>query len=269
MSNIYATSLSSVAASPVWAGSTALTIPGFAYPGGKKRIRNSIINYMPKFGGTYAEPFAGRANVFWKAATTLQFSNWWLNDIRKAPFFHTIISHGNTIHVPEHTREQFERYKVLDKAGDPAAILLEPYLTYNGAGYGASYRSPKGSPTQAGYERTLRSAHRILIQTHAKISGDDWKTVHSELREGDFALCDPPYLESTVHGYGANDLDHRELIDSLKHAPYRWILCEYYHPLYIEAFGLPFWTKDMQLCSTNFRHDGGKEKRIECLWRNY
>jgi len=75
--------------------------------------------------------------------------------------------------------------------------------------------------------------------------------------------------KSEMRAYGANDLDHRELIDSLKHAPYRWILCEYYHPLYIEAFGEPFWTKSTQLCATNFRHDGGKEKRVECLWRNY
>jgi hypothetical protein len=65
---------STVLASPTWASTTSTT-PGFAYPGGKKRIRNSFINYTPKFGGTYAEPFAGRANVFWLAATTLQFSN--------------------------------------------------------------------------------------------------------------------------------------------------------------------------------------------------
>jgi len=259
---------STVLASPTWASTTSTT-PGFAYPGGKKRIRKSIVNYMPKVGNTYAEPFAGRAATFWLAATTLPFSNWWLNDIRKAPFFHTIISHGNTIHVPEHTREQFERYKVLDKAGDPSAILLEPYLTYNGAGYGASYRPTKGAPLRHHYQNTLRRAHQILIQTQPKITAGDWKTVHSELGEGDFALYDPPYIGATVHGYGAYDLDHAEMINALKHAPYSWILCEYLHPLYIEAFGEPFWTKDMQLCATNFRIDGGKEKRVECLWKNF
>ena len=269
MSNFYATSLSSVAASPVWTGSTTSTIPGFAYPGGKKRIRNSIVSFMPKVGGTYAEPFAGRANVFWKAATTLQFSQWHLNDPRTAPFLCAIISHGNTINVPEHTRENFERYKVLDKAGDPVATLLIPYFTYNGAGFDACYRSAKGSPTQAGYERSLRSGYSILIQTQAKITAGDWKTVHSELKQGDFALYDPPYLGAKVHGYGADDIDHVEMIDALKHAPYRWILCEYYHPLYVEAFGEPFWRKDVQLCSTNFRHDCGKSRRVECLWKNF
>src|SRR5664280_3232407 len=122
---VFSQNTSTVLAYPNWASTTS-TVPGFAYPGGKKRIRNSIVSFMPKSGSTYAEPFAGRAATFWLAATTLQFSNWWLNDLRTAPFFHAIISHGNTIHVPAHTREEFERYKVLDKAGDPAAILLEP-----------------------------------------------------------------------------------------------------------------------------------------------
>jgi site-specific DNA-adenine methylase len=134
-----------------------------------------------------------------------------LNDLRTSEFFHALLSHGNTIHVPEHTRNEFELCKVAYKSGDPTSILLIPYFTYNGAGFDACYRSAKGSPTQAGYERSLRSGYSILIQTQAKITGDDWKTVHSELGEADFALYDPPYLESSVYGYGANDLDHQEL----------------------------------------------------------
>jgi hypothetical protein len=118
----------------------------------EKRIGNSIVSYMPKSGNTYAEPFAGRANGFWKAATTLQLSNWWLNDLRTSEFFHALLSHGNTIHVPEHTRNEFELCKVGYKSGDPTSILLIPYFTYNGAGFDACYRSAKGSPTQAGYE---------------------------------------------------------------------------------------------------------------------
>jgi site-specific DNA-adenine methylase len=249
--------------------STTSTAPAFAYPGGKKRLRNTIVGFMPITGGTYSEPFAGRAATFWKAATTLQFTNWWLNDLRTADFFGAILSHGHTIQVPAHTREEFGRQKIGYQNGDPASILLAPYLTYNGAGYGASYRSAKGSPTQAGYERTLRSAHNILIQTEPRITALDWKCVHAELREGDFALYDPPYIGATVHGYRSDDLDHREMIEALKHAPYRWILCEYLHESYVEAFGQPFWRKDVQLCSTNFRKDGGKEKRVECLWRNF
>jgi site-specific DNA-adenine methylase len=261
-------STSTVLASPIW-GSTTLTVPGFAWPGGKRRLRNTIVSFMPKSGGTYAEPFVGKGNVFFKAATTLQFANWWLNDLRTSNFFRALISHGNTVEVPEHTREQFERCKMAYENGDPTAVLFESYLSYNGAGYRSGYRTAKGSPTQSGYERTLRNAHNILMQVQAQITDLDWKQVHSELREGDFALYDPPYRGAKVQGYSPSDLDHEEMIDALKQAPYRWILCEYLHESYIEAFGLPFWCKDVQLCSTNFRHDAGQGRRIECLWRNY
>jgi hypothetical protein len=68
---------------PVWAGPTSA--PAFAYPGGKKRLRNTIIFFMPEAGGIFAEPFAGRGNVTLKAATMLHYSEWWLNDLRTAP----------------------------------------------------------------------------------------------------------------------------------------------------------------------------------------
>jgi len=59
------------------------------------------------------------------------------------------------------------------------------------------------------------------------------------------------------------------MVSTLKNARFRWMLREYDQPLYVEAFREPIWRKEVQLCATNFRHDGGKEKRIECLWRNY
>ena len=260
---------STILAHPNWVSSAS--IPGYAYPGGKKRLRKTIVGFMPQRGDTYAEPFAGRGNVFWLAASALQYSHWHLNDLRTAPFFEAILTHGNTIQVPEHTREEFERNKIASMYGDPIAALLEPYLTFSGAGYAAGYRSAIGSPTQAGYERTLRSAHQILIQTQPQITSLDWKCAASELGQGDFAFYDPPYLGAKVHGYGVGDLDHAELVAELKNAKYRWLLSEYHNPLYVDAFGPPFWTKNVQLCSTNFLHnrDHGRARRVECLWRNF
>jgi hypothetical protein len=46
------------------------------------------------------------------------------------------------------------------------------------------------------------------------------------------------------------------------------MLSEYEHPVYARL-GRPFWRKDVQLRTTNFRDDGGKGRRVECLWRNY
>jgi site-specific DNA-adenine methylase len=91
------------------------------------------------------------------------------------------------------------------------------------------------------------------------------------LGEDDFAYFDPPYLGAKVHGYTDSDLIHEAMIDALRKARFRWLLSEYEHPLYLEAFGQPFWRKEVQLCATNFRRndDHGRARRVECLWRNY
>jgi site-specific DNA-adenine methylase len=260
----YTDQFANVLAHPNWV-STTLT-PSFAYPGGKARLRTTIVSFMPQSIRTYAEPFVGRGNVYWKAASTVEASNWWLNDLRIASFFEYLISDGNTLIVPEHTREQFELLR--RTPDDPASILLAPYITYSGAGYPSGYRPEKGSPSQAGYERTLRRAHEILVETQPRITTLDWKLVTSELGEQDFAFFDPPYADCKVGGYKSNDINHEELVDELQRAPYRWLLSEYEHPAYARL-GSPFWRKDVQLRSTNFRDDGGKGRRVECLWRNY
>jgi len=156
---------STVLVAPDWGGTTSTIVPGFAFPGGKKRLQRPIVNYMPKSGGTYSEPCVGRGNVFWKAATILQFSHWHLNDLRTAPFLNAIISHGRTIEVPEHTRAEFELQKSACQHGDPTALLLEPYLSFSGAGYAAGFRPTKGSPLRHHYQNTLSRAHDILMYT--------------------------------------------------------------------------------------------------------
>jgi hypothetical protein len=144
---------------------TSTRIPTFSYPGGKCRLAKTIVSFMPPAVRIYLEPFAGRGNVFFRASSTLQYSQWHLNDIRMAPFFHAIITHGNTVKVPEHSRAQFELQRKANRSSDPTAILLAPYLTYSGAGYSANYRSAQGSPLRHHYQNTLRRAHQTLTTT--------------------------------------------------------------------------------------------------------
>ena len=55
------------------ASSLKFKVPGFAYPGGKVRLRKWLVSMMPREGRRYIEPFAGRGNVFWLAACALRF----------------------------------------------------------------------------------------------------------------------------------------------------------------------------------------------------
>jgi site-specific DNA-adenine methylase len=100
-------------------------MPRIPYPGGKARLAKQIISFLPREGRTYLEPFAGRGNLFWAAVEQgLRYERWWLNDIATAPFFKSILSHGNTIKVPPRSRREFEKQREAFKSDDPTAILL-------------------------------------------------------------------------------------------------------------------------------------------------
>jgi site-specific DNA-adenine methylase len=101
--------------------------PSIAYPGGKARLAEEIIALLPRHGRNYIEPFVGRGNLFWSAASAgLKYERWWLNDIATIPFFHAIKEIGDVIEVPEHSRAEYECQHAASKRGDSTALLLEP-----------------------------------------------------------------------------------------------------------------------------------------------
>jgi site-specific DNA-adenine methylase len=241
------------------------TVPAISYPGGKARMASTIVSYFPSCGNTYVEPFAGRGNVFWAAASTLQFNSWWLNDTRTAPFFEAIQAVGNTVEIPERTRAEYERHKIAVKFGDATAIIAEPYLTHSGGGYSThGARGFGGGPTQVGYQNTIRRCHRLLLQIRPLITSLDWSETVQDLGEDDFAYFDPPYIGARVGSYEPADLDHEQLVTVLENAPFRWVLSEYAQDLYLSRLGQPFHTAEMRLQGA-----AGQGRAVECLWKNF
>jgi len=116
-------------------GEHNLTIPGFAYPGGKVRIATAL-QLHAKEAANLCRAFAGRANGFWKAATTLQLSNWLVERPAPLPNSSCILSHGNTIHFPAH-EESIRAVQGWYKSGDPSSILLIPYSLTTVPGFDA------------------------------------------------------------------------------------------------------------------------------------
>jgi site-specific DNA-adenine methylase len=200
----------------------------------------------------------------------IDYETYWSNDCRTAPFFHALLSDGNNIVVPERSREEYHRQKA--NYPSPTSLLLEPMLTYSGAGYWhGGFRVTTGGPKRESYETTLRTAHELLAIHRPWITDWDYKKVLSQLGQDSFAFLDPPYLNANVTAYKPSDLDHREMVSLLLTAKYRWILCEYDNALYTEAFGQPFWRRDMQICMTT-RYKADKAVRrigTECMWRNF
>lgn len=241
---------------------------GFTYSGGKMKLAHYIQPHMPPSGGIYCEPFAGLGNLYWKMALTSEYEKYRLNDIRTHIFFRALATHGHKVDVPARSREEFLRRKAAFALGDPAAILLGPYFSFNGGFYSKGERQDKGSITADSYGKRLRMCQSIMNLTQPSITAVDWKLVVTDLGPDDFVYFDPPYKDCAVGSYRSNDINHEELVEELLRAPYRWLLSEYDHPVYARL-GRPCWRKEVQLRTTNFLDDGGKGRRVECLWRKY
>jgi len=248
-------------------------MPTIAYPGGKARLASKIISFLPQQGRTYVEPFAGRGNLFWSAASSsLKYEKWWLNDITTIPFFRAIREIGHVIEVPELSRAEYERQREASKGGDSVAVLLEPFLTFGGNGYCCSgFRGThKGGASSAAYQRTLRECHRIMDKTKPRLSALDWREMKlKDLGPEDTVLLDPPYPTTDVGPYTEATVDYVELVDTLLSAKFRWFLCGYLHPA-LQRLGNPFWAKEVRFLYFSDKKEGkfGEERRIECVWRH-
>jgi site-specific DNA-adenine methylase len=244
------------------------------YPGGKGRIAPQIISLLPKEGGLYLEPFAGRGNLFWAAVEQgLQYRRWWLNDIATAPFFEAIKSHGRNVRVPARSRQEFERQREAYERNDPTAILLAPHLAFSGGLYesgvkgGSGCGDDDGGCSSAGFQQTLRDCHKILRRTQPKITGLDWTQLPlDKLPDDSVVIFDPPYPNARVKAYSDAIIDYEQLVDTLLRAKFRWLLCGYPHPL-LHRLGSPIWARDMQLLCVRIK--AGQEERNECVWANF
>ena len=114
--------------------------------------------------------------------------------------------------VPARSHDEFRRQKAAFGLGDPTAILLGPYFSFNGGFYDKGERQDKGSITAPSYEARLRMSHAIMGLTQPAITAFDWKLVVADLGPDDFAYFDPPYADCRVGSYRSNDINHEELV---------------------------------------------------------
>jgi site-specific DNA-adenine methylase len=96
----------------------------FRYPGGKAMFAAEIIKHIPRSGGKFIDLFAGRGNVFFRAAVEkLDYREWILNDSLTRPFLQAIHEIGDQVKFPDRTSEEFKKQRDLAKAGDQRAML--------------------------------------------------------------------------------------------------------------------------------------------------
>lgn len=254
--------------------------PGFKYRGGKWLLRDWIIDYVPKEGSLYIEPFAGRANLFWLACQVRKFSSYQLNDIRTAPFFNAIKEVDlNTLPGDIHHFEESDAHNGISNK-DPLWLVLEPVLYFSGGVAGDTFMRSREYKTVGGRESThydqveysnrLRISRSILEHYNVSITSVDVLSLPwLEWDESVFVYLDPPYLNAKVDSYSEKDFDPITLGKLMRKTKARWLFSEYEHPLWVRGFGQPIARKSAYVKMAGKRNSGNKSIRVECLWANY
>ncbi len=87
--------------------------------------------------------------------------------------------------------------------------------------------------------------------------------------------CDPPYVISTRHGKGGEyahemtDQQHADLLNCLHKIEGRFLLSGYRSQMYDKAASAWGWTRHDQEIDNKASSAKSKEKKTECVWRNF
>jgi site-specific DNA-adenine methylase len=186
-------------------GKKHILIPTFPYPGGKAALASKILSYAPKSGRKFVDVFGGRGNILFHAlAVGLDYREWIVNDINTAGFFRALRDHGSKFVATDRSVKEFDKYAAMPK-DDPQALLMEPFLTFNGGRYhtngakgnGGGRRSPES------YTQLIHRASELLREKRVRITQLDWRDCldAENLGSGDFVAFDIPYAECKVNAY--------------------------------------------------------------------
>lgn len=195
---------------------TASAKPFVKWAGGKTRLIDSLISFVPKNFNSYFEPFVGGGALFFylKNHKILNSKKIYINDknselinaykqIRINPLG---VLKELEILKKKHNKENFYRIRSLDRAHDFYSLsevfrasrfiylnktCYNGLCRYNSKGHFntpiGSYKNPKIYD-----EELIFSVHKAL--ENALITNNDFEFVSLKAKKGDFIYIDPPYF---------------------------------------------------------------------------
>ena len=193
-----------------------MLVPTFKMHGSKARIAKWVISHFPDCTPKYAEPFAGRGNVFFRLAAGRRLDAVALNDIRMWRFLSAVKSHlGVFDFIPEDpiTRETYSRFMSMPDCDEK--WIAECCVAYNGNYYGRGANISENSKKRHIKQRTierLKQARALLAGCDAKITSLDWQKFVATLPRDCFIYIDPPYFGSPCI---YPNIDHTQLVKVL------------------------------------------------------
>lgn len=256
--------------------------PTWSYHGSKATIAKWIVSHFPNDISHYYEPFAGRANVFFRLVTTPGYfvANTTLNDKYNAHWFRATISYnGDWGFIPAVVNQEvFEQWN-----NSPPSIerdLAEPIVCYHSNRYNmnSAASSDKGSLFYSenfakNWLRKYLLTQKILKEQRVSVKDLDYKEFFDThtFTEKDVVYLDPPYLAPYDEKRTYPNIEHIRLLDIIKTLPCRVYISNYSNPLYekeLSGWNLATKIRVSAAKGRQLGHAGGRTEKLECLWFN-
>lgn len=179
------------------------------WAGGKQRLASRLVGRVPDHLGTYREPFAGAASLFFSygpSAAVLSDSNAALIRTHEAvrDSVDDVCKHLEQYRSIEPTAALY--YRLRDSLNsdslDSDAAFAGTFIYLNATGFNGIWRVNRDGRYNVPFgrrerltlptEAALRAASKALAAS--RLESWDFETAMQEVQEGDFVYLDPPYL---------------------------------------------------------------------------
>ena len=231
-------------------------------PGNKTKHLKHILPLIPKFTGSYIEPFLGTGALFLHLIDTHPPTNFIINDLNS-----DIINIWKLIkNNPEYILKEIDKFKktFLKKNNDEKLIyckkilakidtytkdkrtvlyLILTYCSFNGnlilndklyigGLYAALHRNDSFHIFTQNYKDKIRKLSEILSNENIKIYNKDYIKILDKAQKNDFVFLDPPYIEDKKYSFNYNKYEVfnletlKEQVDILHKKKVKWMMTQ-------------------------------------------